>query len=269
MGGDIAPLRWVPGSRQEAWLSPFALGRADAVLAWSNALLSTVEAHVRSGARRAVINGGVDLERFSMTLDRASARRALGLPADGFVIFSPRLLWPRHHAESIVRAFVTLAASHANARLLVVWYRAEHYPEYAERVRSAITTSGVAERISIVEEIPHSDMQTYYAAADCTVSLSSMDGTPMTVQESLACGTPAIVFDLPEYDPAIYRDGETVLRIPLRDETAIATAFLRLAQDAGLRARMAGLGRDAVVTHADIRDQMDHLERIYLDLARQ
>jgi len=37
----------------------------------------------------------------------------------------------------------------------------------------------------------------------------------MTVMESFAIGTPAVIGDLPDYDPEIFVDGETVIRVRL------------------------------------------------------
>jgi glycosyltransferase involved in cell wall biosynthesis len=106
-------------------------------------------------------------------------------------------------------------------------------------------------------------MPSYYSAADCTVSIPNTDGTPLTVLESLACGTPAIVSDLAEYDAGLFRADDTVLRVPPEDAGALAAAMERLAADVALRRRLASAGREATRLQADYRSEMARLALLY------
>jgi glycosyltransferase involved in cell wall biosynthesis len=64
------------------------------------------------------------------------------------------------------------------------------------------------------------------------------------VIEAWAAGLPVIA-TASEGPRALIADGESGLLVPVDDAKALADAMLRLTQDSGLRARLAGAGRAA------------------------
>lgn len=64
--------------------------------------------------------------------------------------------------------------------------------ELDQPLRTLSKQLGIAQRVSFLPHIPHQDLPAYYAAAKCTILMSSMEGMPNVVLESLASGTPVI-----------------------------------------------------------------------------
>ncbi|MBL4612514.1 MAG: glycosyltransferase [Emcibacter sp.] len=50
----------------------------------------------------------------------------------------------------------------------------------------------ISDRVSFLPHIAHKDLPAYYVGAKCTILMSSSEGMPNVVLESLACGTPVI-----------------------------------------------------------------------------
>ena len=266
MGGDIDGTAWRPGSRREQVMTPYTLRRTDLVVCWSSNLQRIVKPMLRSGVRCELVVGGVDFRVFRRRTDSLHLRRSLGLGADDFVIFSPRLFRPGFNIEAIVHAFSRVLKCVPQARLLLVKHGAESYPDFDMGVEHLIDRLSIRRRVRIVPTIPSADMPLYYSAVDCTVSVPNTDGTPMTVMESAACGTPVLIQDLPTYDPTIFVPDQTVIMVPPRDPEALARGITRLASDPSLRERLKIHGERMAVRHGDINVEMKRLERMYLDL---
>jgi glycosyltransferase involved in cell wall biosynthesis len=266
-GGDIVGTQWQPRSLRERFLTPFALRRSDLVLCWSHNLARIVAPLLRTGAQPEILVGGIDLSHFRRLEEGDSIRRAIGVAPDAFLLFSPRLFWPRSNIETIVRALPAVLAQVPNARLLLVKHRADAYPTHELLVERLVDQLGIRRAVVTIPGIPNASMPRYYSAAQCTVSIPSTDGTPMTVMESAACGTPSIILDMQEYDPEIFVHARTVLRLDRLEPRALAQAIVTLAQDRQLREALGTNGVAMAKEHADYGREMGRLEEMYPRLA--
>jgi glycosyltransferase involved in cell wall biosynthesis len=149
------------------------------------------------------------------------------------------------------------------ARLLLVKYRASAHLDYESHVERLIDELGVRGAVRCVPTIANDDMPAYYSASDCTVSVPNTDGTPMTVMESLACGTPVIISDLSDYDSDLFVDGRTVLRVPVADPDGLARGLLRLMGDTELREAIVRNGGRMVAERGAYTVEMQRLEAMY------
>ena len=71
---------------------------------------------------------------------------------------------------------------------------------------------GVEDRITFIGYVPDGDLPAYYAAADVTVFPSVLESFGMIPIESMACGTPPVVHDVPPMTETVV-DGETGRRV--------------------------------------------------------
>jgi glycosyltransferase involved in cell wall biosynthesis len=130
----------------------------------------------------------VDTSRFRPT-DRFASRYLLGWPRDRRIIFCVRRLVERMGIESLVAAFGSIAARHAEACLFV----AGKGP-LKEALDSQISSLGLGDRVRLIGFLPESSLPAAYQAAEISVVPStSLEGFGLTTLESLACGTPVLV----------------------------------------------------------------------------
>lgn len=265
MGGDLVGCEFRPATRRERYLTPFTLRRSDLAVCWSRNLLRIVSPMLRTGAVGDVVVGGVDLDVFGPG-GAPALRESLGLEPDDFVILSPRIFRPLYNIDIVVKAFASVLRRLPRARLLLVKHHAVLSPEYTQQIEGLLDELAVRQSTRLISEIPNAEMPRYYRAADCTVSIPDTDGTPMTVLESMACGTPVIVQDLPEYDPSLFVDEETVLKVPPRDSEALGRAMFRLAFEPAVRDTLRRRGPAVATAHASYHSEMARLERLYRDV---
>jgi glycosyltransferase involved in cell wall biosynthesis len=135
----------------------------------------------RRAGRRLLIRNGVDSNLFHPLnpADRTRAREHLGIPPDRpFLLFVGRFV-PKKGLAIIKK----LAESFAGAQWVLVGW-GEMRPE--EWNLKNVTVKRGAEQAEIAP---------YYQSADLLVLPSTGEGFPLVIQESMACGTPALVSD--------------------------------------------------------------------------
>jgi glycosyltransferase involved in cell wall biosynthesis len=142
-----------------------------------------------------VIGNGIDLKRFQ-PMDRASARALLGLPASTTVFIAIGALIPRKGFHFLIPAFARVVKEKTDCRLYIVGEGEQH-----GELRALAEQLGVADRVFLVGGRPNEELQVWYSAADLSCLVSSREGWPNVLLESLACGTPVVattVWGVPE-----------------------------------------------------------------------
>lgn len=161
------------------------------------------------------------------------ARSSLDTPAD----VPLALALGRLHVN---KGFDVLLAALAKAPRLHLWLAGEG--ELAAALKQQAAALGVAARVRFLgwrEDIP-----ALLAAADFLVCPSRHEPLGNVVIEAWAAGVP-VVATKSEGPGALIADGENGLLVPVDDGDALARAMLRLADDAGLRARLGAGGSAA------------------------
>jgi len=268
MGGDILGDDWKPGPDiRERWLTPYALRNADLITCWSNNLIEIVRRFSGPNVPIEVVHGGVDLERFSSNgskpqylLDR------LNLPRDARVIFSPRLMRPLYNLDKIAAAADAVCNAVPQAYFVFAVLPVATDEAYAAKVRELLSRGAAKDRVRFVGAIAHDEMPDYYRLADVTVSIPSSDGTPMSVLESMACGTPVLVSNIPNYDAHYIEDQKTVLMVDRRYTGPVAAGLIKLLQDCSFAQRIATEAKRRVTASASYESQMAKMGRLYEDL---
>lgn len=130
--------------------------------------------------RVVVLRNGVDLDNFR-PIPPDEARRTLGVT--GPTLLSVGKLIPRKGHHLAIQALSSLDG----VRLMIVG----DGPMEAELKRLA-ASSGVADRVRFEGPKSHSELPTYYSAADSLVLASDREGMANVLLESIACGTPVV-----------------------------------------------------------------------------
>ncbi|TZG27952.1 glycosyltransferase [Sphingomonas montanisoli] len=125
-------------------------------------------------------------------LDRAAARRRLGVGEEDFLICSFGVLTPRKLSHQVLEAWIgSRTSKRAGATLVFVGEGA--VPDYVQSLRSEAEASGLDIRITGFAD--HKLYRDYLAAADLAVQLraETRGETSGTVLDCLAAGVPVIV----------------------------------------------------------------------------
>jgi glycosyltransferase involved in cell wall biosynthesis len=139
--------------------------------------------------RVTVIGNGVDLDRFQ-PVNQSEARQKLNIPADAQVIVSVGALIPRKGFQFLIPAVAKIAARYPKLKAYIV---GKGDPgELKELARK----HNVDDRIFLVGSRANEELKDWYSAADLSCLVSSREGWPNVVLESLACGTPVLATGL-------------------------------------------------------------------------
>ncbi|GAB7192039.1 hypothetical protein NUM3379_27480 [Kineococcus sp. NUM-3379] len=171
----------------------------------------------------------------------AAVRAALGVPAGARVLLAAGRLHPQKRVDRAVRCLADLVGAGGGREgpgpyLLV----AGEGPEEA-RLRALAGELGVTGRVRLTGALDRGGMAAYYSAADvCVLTSAWREGLPMSVLESLACGTPAVT---PLTTAPVQDAGDAVTRVDAGDAGALAGAVAGVLARGGRGA--AGTGRAA------------------------
>jgi len=266
-GGDVCGPNWRPEGRVARRLTPLALRRADLITSWSPLMANVVRPFAHKTTPIQPLHGGIDLKIFHPGSRPTYLYDRWKLPDDAQVIFSPRLMRPLSNLDRIANALIKVCSAIPNAYALFAYpvYAADR--QYEANVRSMIDQSSIANRVRFIGAIPHHEMADHYRLASVTISVPDTDGTPMSVLESMACGTPAIVGNIPDYDSYYFDPDATVLAVNPKDPNEISAELLRLLNDSALVKKLTTEARNRVETKGTYEVQMNLLAQLYSDVA--
>ena len=268
MGGDILGDDWKPGPDiRERRLTPYALRNADLITCWSHKLVDIVRRFSGPNIPIAVVHGGVDLQRFyagtskpQYLLDR------LHLPHNARVILSPRLMRPLYNLDKIAKAADNVCAAVPETYFVFAVLPTATDELYEAQIREIFSRGAAKNRVRFVGGIAHDEMPDFYRLADVTVSIPSSDGTPMSVLESMACGTPVLVSRIPNYDAHYIEDKRTVLMVDPKYAGPVGAALIKLLQDRSLAEGLAAEAKRRVVANGSYESQMARMDQLYHEL---
>jgi teichuronic acid biosynthesis glycosyltransferase TuaC len=134
----------------------------------------------------AVIGNGVDPTRF-FPVDREEARKQLGLPLDSRIAIAVGSLIPRKGYQFLIPAVAKIRKQFPDLHLYIVG-EGDHRSEL-ERMIQALDLVGC---VDLRGNCPNTQLRAWYSAADISCLVSSREGWPNVLLESMACGTPAV-----------------------------------------------------------------------------
>jgi glycosyltransferase involved in cell wall biosynthesis len=177
----------------------------------------------------------VDVEVFRPdAAARARVREEWGLTDREHVIGSLGRLDPEKRPDLLVEAFATVASARPQARLVVAGVGSR-----GVRLLDEARRRGVADRCLVLGHRP--DAEDVHRGFDVFVQASDSEGSPYSLLEAMASGTPVIATAVGDI-PALIRDRVEGLLVPRGDARALAAAIeatLRSPDEAVRRAEAA------------------------------
>jgi glycosyltransferase involved in cell wall biosynthesis len=213
--------------------------------------------------RFAVIRLGIELEERVRPSDdgRAETRRYLGVPDERFMVGWIGRMTAVKRTDDVLAAFKRLRDDGVEACLCMVGDGPDR-----ERLERRAHELGVMRDTLFLGY--QEDVAPYYAAFDALVLPSANEGTPVSVIEALAAGTPVVATRVGGV-PDVVRDGEEGFLVDTGATDELAERLSRLARDAELRQRLGQSGRDRVLRRYAVERLLDDVDRLYGELLRE
>ncbi|HET8551467.1 MAG TPA: glycosyltransferase family 4 protein [Gammaproteobacteria bacterium] len=209
--------------------------------------------------RRIVVTpNGINRKRFTATLDKAAAKRQLGLEdrlVIGFVGFARE--W--HGLERVVELL-------GQDRSRNLFFLLVGDGLVCPALQRSAVSAGIGDRLRVTGIQPRDKVAEYVRAFDIALQPAVVDyASPLKLFEYMACGT-AIVAPDKENIREILTDGRDGLLFEPHNPASFATAVERLCSDAALRARLSDQAQRTMET----RDlTWDHNARVVEALAHE
>jgi teichuronic acid biosynthesis glycosyltransferase TuaC len=199
------------------------LRHADRVIAVSQYLRGFAGSLGISPQRVRVIRNGVDADMFK-PMQQTRARTLCGLPPDRKILLTVGGLEARKGQHRVVEALPALIEGCPT--LLYVMIGAGRAGEsYARDLERLVAHLGLERHVLFVGTRQHGDLRPWFCAADMFVLLTTLEGWPNVVLESLACGVPVVATHVGGV-PEIVRDETDGILVPYGDGDAFRRAVL-------------------------------------------
>ena len=216
---------------------------ADRVLVNAEAVKTWLVNDGFAPSRITVIPNGVDLSRFETRANPAAVRRSLGVPEHARLVAVVSRLHRLKGIEDFLDAAALVAATHPDARFLVVGE-----PSPVDNVAYLEELSQRAQRLGIGDRVIFTglrdDVPALLSAVDVSVMPSLNEALSNVLLESMAAGAPVVATDVGGTTEALEANRNGLL-IPPSNVAAMTAAINRLladpqwARDLGARARQA------------------------------
>jgi glycosyltransferase involved in cell wall biosynthesis len=204
-----------------------------------------------------VIPNGVEIEPFRKPARRLT-RAEVGLPDDATVLIYLGRLSPEKNLDTLLRAFLGVAAARGNVVLALVGDGPD-----GESLRQQAAESGLGDRVKFLGKVDYADVPAYYKLADAFVTASETEVHPLSLIEAMAAGLPALGMASPGVGDTIVDGINGLLSKP--DLAAFTAKMMLLVMNTEARRTMAARAEaDALQydIHRTAAAVLQHYERL-------
>jgi glycosyltransferase involved in cell wall biosynthesis len=239
--------------------------RAAAITVNSEAALTACLGYgATQGKMKLIRYPGVNLEMFSPQIDTLDARERLNLRHKK-VVLCPRGLGDYLNSDVIIEAASSVIKRYPDT--LFLFLSGVGSDTLWEEHRKRAGELGIAENIRRDGQVSWQNMPIYYRAADVMVSVSSNDSLPNCMLESMACGVPVVMGDIPQIQEWV-KDGDNGFLVSPRDPALLAQRIIEiLADQDGVVAKFVQKNIEMVHRKVDSRIVADTVKSLVRDVA--
>lgn len=185
---------------------------------------------------------GVPLARIGIVpegLDVAAWQElASSTERDAWTVLCVARQYPRKHVADLIRAFATVSATFAQARLIVVGDGPEH-----DSLRALVRSLSLESSVRLLGALPDdAEVRRWYGRAAIFCLPSVQEGFGIVFLEAMASGLP-IVSTSAAAIPEVVPQREAGILVAPGDVAALAAALIALLADPALRSRYSAFGQ--------------------------
>jgi glycosyltransferase involved in cell wall biosynthesis len=248
-----------PPSPRRRLANPLLSRIPDAFFAVSNELRDYLVTAGCAASSVQVNRNGIAVGPRPLPSARASARAALGVPDDAFLLGTMGRLDPVKDLETLLGALRILRERVPGAALAIVG----DGPERTVLVER-IATLGLTAVVHVTGY--RADARALLPAFDAFVNTSVSEGISLTLLEAMAAALPVVATRVGG-TPEVVVDGLTGILVSPRDPMAVASACEALAGAPAARARLGERGRRRVEREFDVEAMVDRYVQTYRRLS--
>lgn len=211
--------------------------RVDLLVTVSDDIRRSLGSKINPG-KIVTVHNGVDLNQLTVTTSSRDIRRRLGVDENETLIGSAGRLMPVKGYEYLLKAVQIMGEKQRDVRLLLIGDGPER-----KSLEQAVANLGLDDRVIFHGFTP--DTAELIKAMDIFVLSSLHEGISIALLEAMALGVPVVATAVGG-NREVITDGETGLLVPSRDAESLATACLRLMDDAQLRKMLTERGRSLI-----------------------
>jgi len=212
-----------------------------------------------AGARIAIIENGIEADRYGPAADKRLAKRQLGFDAERRHIIHVARHHPVKDQATLLRGLALVAADLADVDLLMVGdgpLRGE-----LEKLAGGL---GIASRVKFLGV--RSDIPRLMSAADVFALTSLSEAASLTLLEAMASGLPVAATAVGGNGEIVRHEQEGLL-FPRGQAAACAASLRRLFREPGLKERLGEAGRHRVLKHYRLDRTVEKYFELYRHLA--
>jgi len=205
------------------------LETADRVVATSPQEQEDMRSLVSTKGNIDIIPCGTDIRRFG-SLDKHSARSAIGIDPDALVVFYVGRFDERKGIETLVRAVgQSQLRGYKNLKLIIGGGSRPGQSDgiERERIEKIVDELGMRDITTFPGRLSDDILPAYYTAADVCVVPSHYEPFGLVAIEAMACSTPVVASDVGGLQFTVVSE-QTGLLAPPKDEAAFAQAIDRI-----------------------------------------
>jgi glycosyltransferase involved in cell wall biosynthesis len=250
-------------SKLKGTIIRFNLRKATSLASTSHVMAKQVGCLVPDLPLATVTPFGVDCQQFQPLPDRVVNTITIG---------TVKTLLYKYGIDLLIKAFSYLtndaelksSGVASRLRLIIVGGGAQR-----AELEGLVKSLGIEYFVSFEGAVAHVDVPKWLNRLDIFVAASRLDSESFGVAavEASACGIPVVVSNAGGL-PEVVKDGVTGLVVPKEDAFALFEAIKKLVVDDRLREKMAGAGREHVLSNYSWEHCVDIMETVYTELLR-
>lgn len=194
------------------WATRYTLRHSAAMVGDCDTIRQLAISFGMPGDRIITFPWGVDIHHFNVSTFQRS-----NVPT--FSLLSTRGFESIYGIDVLARAFVIAARKHPELHLTMLGNGTLN-----ATIRQIFLVGGVFDRVHFPGQVSYASLPSYHQNADLYICASHSDGTSISLLEAFACGTPALVSDIPGNREWV-TPGVNGWLFPDGDADALATAI--------------------------------------------